>query len=67
LFGFGRNEHGQLGLGISDKTVSNLSQINFFNDKNIIDFVGSFEKSYVLISFDKFFIFFEFFELIFLR
>jgi alpha-tubulin suppressor-like RCC1 family protein len=52
LFGFGRNEEGQLGLGIKDKTISKPYQINFFDDKNILDFECCY-SSHILLSFVK--------------
>jgi hypothetical protein len=33
-----------------------LTQINYFNDKNILDFAGSYQSSFVLIGFEIFFL-----------
>jgi hypothetical protein len=51
LFGFGNNKYDQLGLGIFDlEFTSKLKQLNFFNDKNILDFSCGNLNSYVLIG-----------------
>jgi alpha-tubulin suppressor-like RCC1 family protein len=52
LFGFGSNEFGQLGLGLDilDYSISKLHQLNFFNNRNILDFICGVWSSYVLID-----------------
>jgi hypothetical protein len=49
-------------MSIFNESISMLSRINFFNEKNIHDFVCSRGSSYVLIGFKKniFLIFFNF-------
>jgi hypothetical protein len=49
LFGFGSNEYGALGIDNVDY-ISKMPQINFFNDKNILDFICGYKNSYVLIG-----------------
>jgi alpha-tubulin suppressor-like RCC1 family protein len=65
LFGFGCNDKGQ--LGINDGSTSKLSNVNFFNDKNILDFMSGYSSSYVLIGLKKNHLFIHFFNFLIFR
>jgi hypothetical protein len=61
LFGFGNNKEGQIGQKDIQKSEK-LSPINFFDNKEILDFVCDESSTYVLTSFNfLFFFFFIFF------